>query len=210
MVAALRRAGIVQMDVLQAMAAVPRHFFLLDTMLHVHAYKLEALRLSFGDWREERQTISNPLTVAFQTQLLRLLPDDKVLEIGTGCGYQTAVLCAMGVRQVFSIERQHSLHLFAKGVLEKMGCPAVLIFGDGFEGLPQYAPFHKIIVTCGAEDVPANLQAQLAVGGRMVIPVGQKDRRKMLVVERTSASAFKVTDCGRCRDFVPMLTKRVY
>jgi protein-L-isoaspartate(D-aspartate) O-methyltransferase len=209
MIAMLQSKGIKQADVLRAMMEVPRHFFV-DSMLARRAYEMKALSLPVGDWREPPQTISHPLTVAIQTGLLQVKITDKIIEIGTGSGYQTAVLCAMGVQQMFSVERQHALHVFAKNVLDKMGYYPTLVFGDGFAGLPQYAPFDKIIVTCGADSIPPNLQAQLAVGGRMVIPVKATDGHHLIVVERDSHTAFRINDCGRCRDFVPMLKETTY
>jgi protein-L-isoaspartate(D-aspartate) O-methyltransferase len=206
MVANLQTMGIHQPAVLRAMATVPRHFFL-DSMFDKLAYDNTALPLP-GDWRDDPQTISHPLTVACQTQLLQLKPTDKVLEIGTGCGYQAAVLCAMHV-QLFSIERQQALYLFAKDILSQMNYRPTLIFGDGFEGLPQHTPFDKIIVTCGAPTLPPKLQAQLAIGGRMVIPIGTTPEHYLFAIDRISEMEFKSTNYGRCSNFVPMLQDTV-
>jgi protein-L-isoaspartate(D-aspartate) O-methyltransferase len=205
MITSLRAAGIVRAEVLQAMAMVPRHFFV-DSALARDAYRMQALPLSVTDWREQPQTISHPLTVAMQTQILMPQADDKILEIGTGSGYQTAVLCAMGVRHVFSIERQQSLHVFAKNILSEMGWHPTLVFGDGFEGLPQYAPFNKIIVTCGAAAVPPKLVEQLARDGLMLIPIRRSAEHLLIAMEHT-INGIKATNHGRCRGFVPMLSE---
>jgi protein-L-isoaspartate(D-aspartate) O-methyltransferase len=204
MIDKLQTAGIAQ-NVLQAMLTVPRHFFM-DSMLARDAYELQALPLSQISTAtpDENQTISHPLTVARQTQLLDVHPNDKILEIGTGSGYQTAVLCAMGA-EVFSIERQQALYEFASNILSKMNYRPMLVFGDGFEGLPQYAPYNKIIVTCGAEAVPPKLQTQMAVGGRMVIPIRHKDGHYLISVDKINSTEYKTTNYGRCRNFVPML-----
>ena len=142
--------------------------------------------------------------MAIQSHLLNLSRFDKVLEIGTGCGYQTAVLAEMGLR-VYSIERQRSLFLLAQKNLESLGYTSpLLFFGDGFAGLPKFAPFKGILLTCGAPDVPSVLLKQLAIGGRMVIPVGDGVQR-MLVIERVGEEDFKTTEHGEFK-FVPMLT----
>ncbi|MDR1226253.1 MAG: protein-L-isoaspartate(D-aspartate) O-methyltransferase [Prevotellaceae bacterium] len=192
----LREKGIADERVLSAIAKIPRHFFL-DSALDRHAYDDKAIPIAAG------QTISQPYTVAMQTQLLQVVPGEKVLEIGTGSGYQAAVLCEMGA-SLFSIERQQELHAFAKKMLGKMGYKPHLIFGDGFAGIPEEAPFSKIIVTCGAASLPQALLEQLAVGGRMVIPVGGESVQQMYVVERLNEHDFKQIKYGMC-SFVPML-----
>jgi protein-L-isoaspartate(D-aspartate) O-methyltransferase len=169
----LRERGIRDVRVLQALANVPRHWFLESAFLE-HAYQDKAFAIGEG------QTISQPYTVAFQTQLLALQPGQKVLEIGTGSGYQAAVLAEMGAK-VFSIEYNRKLHDQAKHLLKKVGHKNIqLFFGDGSLGLAGCAPFEAILVTAGAPNVPAALVAQLAPGGRLVIPVGHKDAQQML------------------------------
>ena len=160
----LRTKGISDERVLQAMNEVPRHFFL-DSSLDVLAYQDRALSILC------EQTISQPSTVAFQTQLLNIQEDDKVLEIGTGSGYQTCVLCKMKAR-VYTIERYKPLHNSAQELFSLLKCHPKCFFGDGYLGLPRYAPFDKIIVTCGADKLPEVLLQQMKVGGVMVIPIG--------------------------------------
>ena len=152
------------------------------------------------------QTISQPYTVGFQTQLLQVKKGDKVLEIGTGSGYQTAVLCALGAK-VFSIERHRPLHLATKQRLEKLGYRANLIFGDGYKGAPTHAPFDRIIVTCGAPEVPPGLPGQLKVGGIMVIPVGSDGKQIMCTWTRTASDSFDRQEHGAF-SFVPMLAHK--
>ena len=182
--------------VIEAMSKVPRHMFLEIGLDHL-AYLDKPLPIGV------RQTISQPFTVAMQTHLLGLNKFDKVLEIGTGCAYQTAVLLEMGLR-VYSIERQRALYLLAQKNLTRLEYHnAVLFYGDGFAGLPQFAPFKGILVTCGAPDIPKELLKQLAIGGRMVIPVGE-EVQTMVVMERLSENEFRRTEHGGYR-FVPML-----
>lgn len=163
----LRKRGIADEAVLTAIGAVPRHFFL-DKAFEEHAYEDKPFPIG------NQQTISQPFTVAYQSALLAVRPRDRALEIGTGSGYQAAVLAAMGAR-VFTVERQEDLHLRAKALLEKMGFANVrCFFRDGTKGLPEFAPFDKILVTAGAPAVPEALKNQLAVGGILVIPVGEE------------------------------------
>lgn len=188
--------GIVDQAVLNAIRTVPRHLFL-DSGFEDHAYQDKAFPIGAD------QTISQPYTVAFQTELLQLEPDHKVLEIGTGSGYQTAVLLKLKAR-VYTIERQ--LELFKKTNLffDKMGYrPKKVIFGDGYKGLPEEAPFDGIIVTAGAPFVPNPLLAQLKIGGRLVIPVGI-DEQVMTLYQRISAKEFEKKELGSFR-FVPLL-----
>ncbi len=192
----LMSKGITSTQVLSAIGKVPRHFFL-DSAFYRLAYDDTAVPIEAG------QTISQPFTVATQTQLLQVKAGEKILEIGTGSGYQAAVLCALGVK-LFSIERQHKLHEKARRTLDAMGYHPTLIFGDGFEGLPKEAPFDKIIITCGASNIPQTLLEQLAVGGRMVIPVGNGEWLDMCAIDRLSETEFKQTKYGKCA-FVPML-----
>ncbi|MDR2937377.1 MAG: protein-L-isoaspartate(D-aspartate) O-methyltransferase [Prevotellaceae bacterium] len=196
MVNALRQKGVADERVLSAMLRVPRHLFL-DSAFDKLAYTDEAVPIGAG------QTLSHPSTVATQTQLLQPKVGEKILEIGTGSGYQAAVLCALGV-ELYSIERQQLLFEKTKQTLSSMGFRPSLIFGDGFEGLPKHAPFAKIIVTCGASETPVNLLKQLAVGGRMVIPMGSGNSLRMCTIDRLSETEFKQTKHGNC-DFVPMI-----
>lgn len=196
MVELLKAKGITSKKVLDAINAIPRHLFM-DSSFEDFAYKDQAFPI------DEGQTISQPYTVAFQTELLDVKKDEKVLEIGTGSGYQTAVLCELGA-QVYSIERQQKLYKSTKLFLNKIGYrPKYLSFGDGYKGLPDYAPFDKILVTAGAPYVPKPLMAQLKVGGKLVIPVGE-DPQIMTVFDRKDASTFEKHTFGEFR-FVPLL-----
>ena len=188
--------GISYKKVLEAIRSIPRHLFM-DSSFEDHAYQDKAFPIAAG------QTISQPYTVAFQSELLQVSPGDKILEIGTGSGYQTAVLILLGAR-VFSIERQLELFKRTSLFLPKLGYRAKkLIFGDGYKGMPEEAPFDKIIVTAGAPMVPKALLAQLKVGGRLVIPVGDQVQ-VMTLYERVSEKEFKKTEFGEFR-FVPLL-----
>lgn len=188
--------GITDEKVLEAIKKIPRHLFM-DSSFEDHAYQDKAFPIAAD------QTISQPYTVAFQTEALSVKKGDLVLEIGTGSGYQTAVLCELGAK-VYSIERQLELFKKTKLFLSRLGYrPKYLGFGDGYKGLPEYAPFDKIIVTAGAPHVPKALLSQLKVGGRMVIPVG-KNSQVMTLLERKSATEFEKTELGEFR-FVPLL-----
>ncbi|MGB3149380.1 MAG: protein-L-isoaspartate(D-aspartate) O-methyltransferase [Maribacter sp.] len=191
--------GITDKTVLNAIKAVPRHLFM-DSGFEGHAYQDKAFPIAAN------QTISQPYTVAFQTELLDLKPNQSVLEIGTGSGYQTAVLLKCSAK-VYTIERQ--LELFKKTNLffKKMGYrPKKFIFGDGYKGLPQNAPFDRIIVTAGAPEVPKALLSQLKIGGRLVIPVGFEDQI-MTLYTRSSEKEFEKTEYGSFR-FVPLLENK--
>lgn len=193
---AVAAKGVGDKAVLDAIRAVPRHLFM-DSSFEDHAYQDKAFPIAAG------QTISQPYTVAYQTALLGLKPGDKVLEIGTGSGYQTAVLLHLKLR-VYTIERQ--LELFKKTNLffRRMGYrPKKFVFGDGYKGLPEEAPFDGIIITAGAPMVPRELMSQLAIGGRMVVPVGEEDQTMMLI-RRASKTRFERQAGGAFR-FVPML-----
>lgn len=188
--------GVKDIKVLEAIRTIPRHLFM-DSGFEDHAYQDKAFPIAAN------QTISQPYTVAFQTELLEIKKGDLILEIGTGSGYQTAVLCELGAK-VYSIERQQELYKKTKLFLSKLGYrPKFLSFGDGYKGLPEYAPFDKIIVTAGAPYVPKPLLAQLKVGGKMVIPVGEKVQ-VMTLYTRKSAKEFDKKEFGDFR-FVPLL-----
>jgi protein-L-isoaspartate(D-aspartate) O-methyltransferase len=181
--------------VLQAMMRVPRHLFL-ESGFHQHAYLDKAFPIAAG------QTISHPSTVAWQSELLQVQPGMKVLEIGTGCGYQAAVLVELGVK-LFTIERQKELVDFSKQMLKTLGLRAEQKFGDGFKGMPVFAPFDRIIVTCGAPYVPKALLSQLKVGGIMIIPVGE-GTQKMVRIQKNADGTFVQKVLGDAA-FVPML-----
>ncbi len=192
----IARKGIKSKAVLRAMAKVPRHLFM-DSALESHAYKDKAFPIAAD------QTISQPYTVAYQTELLQIKPGDKVLEIGTGSGYQTAVLLEIGA-VVYTVERQNELFKTAKQFLPKLGYkPKYMRFGDGYKGLPDHAPFDGILVTAGAPFVPKPLLTQLKVGGRLVIPVGDSSQ-VMTVFTRTGDKEFSKKEYDEFR-FVPLL-----
>jgi protein-L-isoaspartate(D-aspartate) O-methyltransferase len=199
MVELLMELQITDNKVLEAMSTVPRHLFFEPAFLEF-AYENKAFPIAAG------QTISQPYTVAFQTQLLEIQKGDKVLEIGTGSGYQTAVLCEVGAK-VFSIERQRALYLKAKETLDKLGYRAKTFYGDGYLGKPAFAPFDKVIVTCGAPFIPQELIKQLKVGGLMVIPVGNEIQKMQLIVKTDEANNYEIQSHGSFK-FVPMLEKK--
>ncbi len=190
------RKGIKDEAVLTAIANVPRHLFFESTFIQF-AYQDKAFPIGAG------QTISQPYTVAFQSQLLEIKPGHKVLEVGTGSGYQAAVLCELGAK-VFSIERQRELYLKSSKLLRRMGYKMGFYLGDGYQGLPQFAPFDSIIVTAGAPKIPEDLLTQLAIGGRMVIPVGGDNTQVMTRITRESETDFSQEEFGYFA-FVPML-----
>lgn len=196
----LAAKGITDKRVLEAMGEVPRHLFIDDTAFLGYAYQDTAFPIGCG------QTISQPWTVAFQSQLLQLAPGMRVLEIGTGSGYQTAVLVALGVR-VFTMERHRPLHVRTKERLGRLGYRAMQFHGDGYLGLPKEAPFDRVLVTCGAPGIPQALEGQLKIGGVLVIPVGEGDTQVMHRLVRLSTDSQEVTEHGRFR-FVPMLEEK--
>lgn len=197
LVETLREKGISDEQVLRAIGEVPRHFFM-DTAFDDIAYQDRAFPIGEG------QTISQPYTVAYQSQLLEIRPFDKVLEIGTGSGYQSCILAAMGAR-VFTIERQKKLYDAFRDFLPKSAYPSMKIFyGDGYQGLPTYAPFDKIIVTAAAPYIPEKLLQQLKVGGFMVVPVGGKEGQRMFRVVKSSEQDFE-REVYDNFSFVPML-----
>ena len=195
----VQQKGIKDEKVLEAIRNIPRHLFI-DSSFEDHAYQDKPFPIAAD------QTISQPFTVAYQSELLQVEKGQTVLEIGTGSGYQTAVLCELGAK-VYSIERQQELFKKTKLFLSKLGYrPKHLSFGDGYKGLPEYAPFDRIIVTAGAPFVPKPLLSQLKVGGRMVIPIG-KDAQVMTLFERKSDNEFVKTELDEFR-FVPLLEDR--
>ncbi|HZW62981.1 MAG TPA: protein-L-isoaspartate(D-aspartate) O-methyltransferase [Flavobacteriaceae bacterium] len=196
LVQVIKAKGITDERVLHAIGKVPRHLFM-DSGFLDHAYQDKAFPIAAG------QTISQPYTVAFQTELLQLKKGDKVLEIGTGSGYQTAVLCELGAK-VYTIERQQELFKITSKFLPKLGYrPKKIIFGDGYKGLKEEAPFDAIIVTAGAPIVPKPLLSQLAIGGRLVIPVGTSVQTMTLFI-RKGPKEFEKHEFGEFR-FVPLL-----
>ncbi len=193
----LRKKGIENEHVLAALARVPRHRFV-DTALRHRAYRDEALPIGLN------QTISQPYTVAYQTSLLKVQPGDRVLEVGTGSGFQAAVLAEMGTR-VFSIERHEKLYVQTTALLEKMGYRIETRCGDGTLGWPEKAPFDAILVTAGGQHVPQPLLDQLRQpGGRLVIPVGSAEQQTMLRITRTGPDTFEQEALDACR-FVPLI-----
>jgi protein-L-isoaspartate(D-aspartate) O-methyltransferase len=196
LVQTVRNKGIQDEQVLQAINQVPRHLFL-DSSFLDHAYKDKAFPIGAG------QTISQPYTVARQSELLDVQAGDKVLEIGTGSGYQCAVLLEMKL-QVYTIERQNELFKKTTKLFNKLRYrPRKFVFGDGYQGLPEEAPYDGIIVTCGAPSIPQALKEQLKIGGRLVIPVGD-DSQTMTVVTRTGDTDYESETYGEFR-FVPFL-----
>lgn len=196
LIAELRQKGISNEAILDAFQAIPRHFFL-DLAFEKQAYSNMAFQIGSG------QTISHPYTVAFQTQLLNLKKGEKVLEIGTGSGFQTSILCQMGVK-VISIERQRELFIKAKTIIHHFNFNPKLFFGDGYKGQPTYAPFDKILVTCGAPFVPEALLEQLKVGGVLVIPLGSGSVQEMQRITKLSETEYETENFGDF-SFVPML-----
>jgi protein-L-isoaspartate(D-aspartate) O-methyltransferase len=183
----LREKGITSEAVLNAIASVPRHLFVLKGFEHL-AYEDKPLPI------EEGQTISQSYTVAFQTELLTIIAGEKVLEIGTGSGYQAAILAEMGAR-VFSIERLHRLYMNAQHRLKSLGYNVRLFYGDGYEGKAAFAPYDKIIVTAGAREIPESLLSQLKPGGKMVIPLGE-NIQEMVVVHKDNNENITLTKHG--------------
>lgn len=194
----LREKGITDENVLNAINNIPRHFFL-DSAFDQIAYEDRAFPIEAG------QTISQPYTVAYQTQLLQVRPSEKVLEIGTGSVYQATVLAELGCR-VFTIERQKKLYDKHKQYIFRTKYPNIKFFyGDGFEGLPSFAPFDKVIITAAAPFIPPKLIDQMKIGGMMVIPVDEEDEQRMLRITKISATETKEEQFDKF-SFVPMLT----
>lgn len=192
----LRKKGITDEDVLRAVETVPRHIFM-DPAFLIHAYVDKAFPITSG------QTISQPYTVAVQTSLLQVKKRHKILEIGTGSGYQAAILAEMGAK-VYTIERFRELYLKAQAALASLGYSAEFFYGDGHEGKPQYGPFDGIIITAATSEIPDALLKQLKTGGRLVVPLGDSGTQVMTLVERTGEDTYDYTSHGYFV-FVPML-----
>ena len=195
----LSEKGINNIDVLDAINNVPRHLFM-DNAFVNFAYQDKAFPIGSG------QTISQPYTVAFQTQMLKIKPYQKVLEIGTGSGYQAAVLNELNTN-VYTIERQKDLFKKTKEFLPSIGYKCNFFYGDGYKGLEKFAPFDRIIITCGAPQIPESLIDQLKIGGRMVAPIGDGDIQIMHLIEKISETENKITTHGEF-SFVPMLNDK--
>jgi protein-L-isoaspartate(D-aspartate) O-methyltransferase len=192
----LRNKGIKDEQVLLAINRVPRHVFM-DSGFIKFSYKDQAFPIGEG------QTISQPYTVAFQTELLGVKPMDKVLEIGTGSGYQTAVLLEMGAK-VYSIERHKPLFQKASKMMELLSYKPYLFYGDGFEGKPTYGPYDKVLITAAAPEIPQKLLLQLKKGGRLVLPLGAGSTQIMVTIDCLEDGSFVRKDFGLF-SFVPML-----
>ncbi len=192
----LKRKGIEDQEVLRAFSVVERHLFVPEAM-HLHAYKDNALPIGYG------QTISQPYTVAYMTQALGLRQGDKVLEIGTGSGFQAAVLAAMDIK-VYTIERNFEIFSRTQKLFDKLGIRAATKCGDGTIGWSQYAPYEGIIVTAGGPTVPKNLLKQIAVNGRMVIPVGDKKSQILHVITKEGEEDYKIEKVPSFA-FVPLI-----
>lgn len=199
LVESIKKKGISDDNILEAIDKIPRHLFL-DSTFQNHAYEDKPFPIGAG------QTISQPYTVAFQTQLLQVKKREKILEVGTGSGYQACVLLELGA-VVFTIERQKSLYQKTKLFLPSIGYHPKFFFGDGYKGLPAFAPFDKIIVTAGAPYIPEMLLGQLKNNGIMVIPVGAGDIQKMITATKTDTGEVIIKEHGTFR-FVPLLEEK--
>ena len=197
----LRTKGIVDEKVLAAMLKIPRHFFI-QSEFRSHAYQDKAFKIDAG------QTISQPYTVAYQTQLLQIEPGDKVLEVGTGSAYQSIILLELGVN-LFTIERQEELFKKAHTRISKFGYKATCILGDGSKGYIEAAPYDKIIVTAGAPVLPDSLISQLKVGGILIIPIGDSKIQKMHSIVKTSATTFEEITLENFK-FVPLIGEQAW
>jgi len=198
LVAKISEKGITDIYVLKAINEVERHRFIPEALLP-HAYKDVALPIGYG------QTISQPYTVAFMTQSLKVKPDSKILEIGTGSGYQAAILYRMGAN-VYSIERQFEIHERTRNLLDKLEIRVNTKYGDGTIGWDEFAPYDGILVTAGSPTVPPSLLKQLAIGGRLVIPVGDKVSQKLRTVTKVTEDNFEILDIPEFV-FVPLIGK---
>ncbi|MCD4834287.1 MAG: protein-L-isoaspartate(D-aspartate) O-methyltransferase [Bacteroidales bacterium] len=188
--------GIKDKRILEAIGKVPRHNFM-DSGFIEFAYRDQAFPIGAG------QTISQPYTVAFQTELLQVKKHDKILEIGTGSGYQCAILLELGAK-VYTIERHRELYLKSRALLTEMGYKPYFFYGDGYLGQPKFSPFDKIIITAGASEIPKELLKQLKIGGRMVVPVGGGSGQVMMTIDRIDEDEYKELEHGYFA-FVPML-----
>lgn len=195
----LRDKGIKDESVLKAIGAIPRHQFV-DSALWHRAYEDSALPIEMG------QTISQPFTVASQTELMQVKRGDKVLEIGTGSGYQCAVLCEMGAK-VYTVERHRELTERSRKILNDLGYRAMFKCGDGSMGWSAYAPYDAIVVTAGAPVIPETLRNQLTVGGRLIVPVGDEERQLMMRIKRTGEEEFEQEQFAHFK-FVPLIGKQ--
>lgn len=196
LVETIAEKGITDKKILEAIGKVPRHHFM-DSGFIEFAYRDQAFPIGSG------QTISQPYTVAFQTKLLNVQKHDKILEVGTGSGYQCSILLELGAK-VYTIERQRELYLKSRALLIKMGYKPYFFYGDGYLGQPKFAPFDKILITAGAPDIPQELLKQLKIGGRMVVPVGDGKGQIMTAIDRAGEDDFRPTEHGYF-SFVPML-----
>ena len=192
----IRSKGVRDEKVLEAIGRVPRHLFM-DSGFIKFSYADQAFPIRAG------QTISQPYTVAYQTELLEVKAMDKVLEVGTGSGYQAAVLIEMGAR-VFTIERHRELHVSSQALLSKLGYQVRFFYGDGYEGVPAYAPYDKILITAGAPEIPQKLKEQLKPGGIMVVPLGGRTGQTMVKVVKEDSDNYTITRHGSFA-FVPLL-----
>lgn len=198
----IQEKGITDEKVLDAISKLPRHFFF-DSAFMEQAYEDKAFQIGEG------QTISQPYTVAYQSQLLEVKEREKILEVGTGSGYQACILSMLGAK-VFTIERHKKLNERAKALLEAMRISSIKFFyGDGFEGLPSFAPFDKVLITAAAPEVPAKLLAQLKVGGMLVMPYGKGEVQKMQRITKTADNQFEQEEFDNFK-FVPMLKGKVW
>ena len=188
--------GIKDKKILEAIDKVPRHYFM-DSGFIEFAYRDQAFPIGAG------QTISQPYTVAFQTELLQVKKHDKILEVGTGSGYQCAILLELGAK-VYTIERQRELYLKSRALLTEMGYKPYFFYGDGYLGQPKFSPYDKIIITAGASEIPKELLKQLKIGGRMVVPVGGSSGQVMMTIDRIDEDEYKELEHGYFA-FVPML-----
>ncbi len=192
----IRQKGIQDESVLSAIGKIPRHLFL-DSSFLEYAYQDKPFPIGSG------QTISQPYTVAFQTDLLRVKKGEKILEIGTGSGYQACVLLELGAK-VFSVERQKKLFDKTREFLPRLGYRPRLFYGDGYKGLPTFAPFDKILVTAAAPELPVELFEQLNIGGRLVVPVGSSEIQQMMTIDKMADGELREEKHGAFR-FVPLL-----
>jgi len=197
----LRDRGIKDNGILDSMNKIPRHLFM-DNAFVNFAYQDKAFPIG------KDQTISQPYTVAFQTELLDVHPYHKILEVGTGSGYQAALLCLLNT-DVYTIERHKELFDKTKDFLPSLGYNCKFIYGDGYKGLPKFAPFDRILVTCGAPVIPAELLSQLKDGGKMVVPVGESEIQEMHLVQKISKDENQITTHGSF-SFVPMLNNKQF